>query len=105
MPRPWWTAAFLAIAAAVPLVAEIWTATPEHVPGTGFSVLLYYPFDFAYVLLVAVSTAFLNGAGAEPVLPARMRGVGLSLLAVLAWFVVIFLAVGGLHMSLGGQFP
>jgi len=32
----------------IPLIAEYANAKPGNVPGTGFDVLLYKPFDFAF---------------------------------------------------------
>lgn len=86
-----------------PLAAELYTATPEDVPGTGFDVLLYHPFDFAYSLIGLVLFVVLNSylfarSGKSPWL-----GAAVAAAIALCWFVVAFLAVGQLHLSLGGN--
>jgi hypothetical protein len=88
---------------AVPLVAEVTTATSDTVSGTGFDVLMYKPFDFAYVLLAGVLFIALNSyISVRKHLPVWV-GVGLGALLLVTWFVVAFLAVGQLHLSLGGK--
>lgn len=85
----------------VPLGAELYTATPEHVPGTGFDVLLYEPFDFAFVMLMGVTLLAVNviGRGSRP----PYRAVSIGLIVWVLWFIVAFLAVGQLHITLGGK--
>ena len=85
-----------------PLIAEWWTATSSNVPGTGFSILLYEPFDFAYVSLVTLSfiaaNLHLSRLGSSKVGIALAGSVAWAVL----WFIVSFFAVGQLHVSLGG---
>jgi hypothetical protein len=45
---------------AIPLVSKYVMASPNNIPGTGFDVLLYEPFDFAYILPVTVFFIALN---------------------------------------------
>ena len=88
---------------AIPLVAELQTANPTGVPGIGFDVLLYEPFDFAFVLFASIIFAILNAylsrkAGKNPWVGAKF-----GILVSVAWFVIAFLAVSQLHLSLGGK--
>ena len=87
-----------------PLMAEYATAKPGNVPGTGFDILLYEPFDFAYALLV---TALFVGANLWASIKkedgSKIHGVLLGILMAIGWFVVSFLAVGQVHISLGGK--
>ena len=88
---------------AIPLVAELVTAKPDDVPGTGFDVLLYQPFDFAYVLLAGALFFVANikvSAAKDKKLPTDLAK---SVVIWLLWFFVSFLAVGQLHISLGGK--
>lgn len=91
------------IALAIPLVAEYATAHPDHVPGTGFSVLLYEPFEYAYVLLVTACFVVINvrqsAKHGRHFVVGALFGIGFSIL----WFVIAFLAVVQLHLSLGGK--
>jgi len=83
------------IALLIPMAAEFYS--PET--GLGFDVLLYWPFDFAYVLLIGL--VFLSAN-----LLLRKSNSALMALATggvfwFVWFAVTFLAVGQLHLSLG----
>ena len=86
-----------------PLAAELSTATPEHVPGTGFDVLLYQPFDYAYALLGFLLFTALNSYLSARSGKSAWLGLPVGALITLCWFFVAFLAVGQLHLSLGGQ--
>lgn len=87
----------------VPLVSEYVTATPTNVPGTGFDILLYEPFDFAYVLLAAIFFIGTNISFTGKRHQSKKVGMAQGLIITIAWFVVSFLAVGQLHVSLGGK--
>ena len=84
-----------AIGLLIPILAEF--ISPET--GLGFDVLLYWPFDFAYVLLVGVLfvAANLLIAKATTTLGSVMLGISFWV----GWFLVSFLAVSQLHLSLG----
>jgi len=103
MERPVQNGIVAIIALIVPLIAEYVTSTPTSVPGTGFSVLLYEPFDFAYFLLVTAAFIFVNinapTKNIGSIVIGALVGVGISVL----WFGVTFLAVGELHLTLGGK--
>ena len=91
-------------AISVPPLAEYATAKPGNVPGTGFQFLLYQPFEFAYVILVTLLFLALNiwsSSLAED--GSIIQGAMLGLLCAVGWFVLSFLAVGQLHLSLGGK--
>ncbi len=91
-------------ALAIPLFAEYTTAGPGNVPGTGFDVLLFEPLDFAYALLVTIIFIALNiWASALQKDGSKFQGALLGVLLAIGWFVVSFLAVGQLHLSLGGK--
>jgi hypothetical protein len=91
-------------ALAIPLLAEYITASPGEVPGTGFDVLLYEPFDFAYILLVTAIFVSLNiWSSALQIEGSKLQGALLGVLLAIGWFFVSFLLVGQLHISLGGK--
>ena len=83
------------VALAIPVIAEL--ISPDT--GAGFSALLYWPFDFAYTLLVGLVFVAANVYASEGSSLAVPISVGLGFW--LGWFVVSFLAVGQLHLSLG----
>ena len=91
------------IALLVPLAAEIMTASPKAVPGTGFSVLLYEPFNFAYVLLITTCFIVLNIRHSSMHSGSIGGGALLGVVYTSLWFVLAFLAVGQLHLWLGGK--
>lgn len=88
---------------APPFLAEYLTAKPGNVPGTGFDVLCYEPFDYAYFLLALVVFVATNIQIARkqkrPVRQAAFYGVGIAIV----WFISCFIAVGGMHLELGGK--
>lgn len=92
-----------AVLLAVPLIAEIITATSKNVPGTGFDVLLYEPFNFAYVFLVGVLFIFLNSYISSTMNQSMTSGMGIGTLLFAVWFAIAFLLIGQLHLSLGGK--
>jgi hypothetical protein len=93
-----------AVLVAVPLLAEYSTATPDKVPGTGFSVLLYEPFNYAYVLLAVLLFVSINIYVSSALKKKRIvYDVGLSIALTAIWFCVTFFAVGDLHLRLGGK--
>ena len=84
-----------AIALLIPVVAEL--ISPET--GLGFDVLLYWPFNYAYILLVG--GVFVTTNVFAPESGAVMSSAILGVLFWLGWFLIAFLAVGQLHLSLG----
>ncbi len=87
---------------AIPMVAEVITATPGNVPGTGFDVLLYEPFDFAFVLLAGVLFVAGNMYLVNQCKATLLAGLGIGSAMWILWFFISFLAVAQLHHSLGG---
>lgn len=81
----------------IPIIAEL--ISPES--GLGFDVLLYWPFHFAYVLTMAV--AFLLVSWLTPAAAGHLNSILLGATCWAAWFAIAFLAVAGLHVSLGYQ--
>ena len=81
----------------VPLIAEF--ISPES--GLGFDVLLYWPFHFAYMLTMAL--AFLVVSWMTPAAVGSLNSIVLGATCWAAWFAITFLAVAGLHVSLGYQ--
>jgi hypothetical protein len=79
----------------VPLTAEL--VSPET--GMGFDVLLYWPFDFAYVLIIGVIFFASNFAAIDS--ENVFSWVASSLGSWLCWFFVSFILVAQLHLSLG----
>ena len=88
---------------AVPLVAEVLTAKPDNVPGTGFDILLYQPFDYAYVILAGILFIALNSYISVQQQHSFLAGIGIGIAILVVWFVVTFLSVSQLHLSLGGK--
>jgi len=86
----------------IPLIAELITATPDNVPGTGFSILLYEPFDFAYCLLTFVLLLFANISISKAHHSPLWESVMFSVVLFILWFVVSFVTVLQLHQNLGG---
>ena len=84
-----------AIGLLIPILAEF--ISPET--GLGFDVLLYWPFDFAYVLLVGV--LFVAANVLTPKASTTLGSVILGISFWVGWFLVSFLAVSQLHLSLG----
>ena len=83
------------VALLIPLAAEL--VSPET--GLGFDVLLYWPFDFAYALLVG--GVFVVSNQVFPAAKGAFYSLVVGLSFWLGWFTVSFLAVGQLHLSLG----
>ena len=88
---------------AVPLVAEVLTATPDNIPGTGFDILLYQPFDYVYVILAGILFIALNSYISVQQQRTFSTGAGIGIAILVVWFAVAFLSVGQLHLSLGGK--
>jgi hypothetical protein len=86
----------------LPLMAEFWTATPQDVPGTGFSILLYKPFSFAYPLLACILFIALNLSSSKSIGKDKWADVLAGFFFTAIWFVIAFFAVGHFHMKLGG---
>ena len=86
---------------AVPLVGEYLTSTPSNVPDTGFDILLYEPFDFAYLLLALFLFVVVNLKSTKS--NQKIRPILNSVIWSFALFVFAFVAVGQLHLKLGGQ--
>ena len=87
----------------IPLAAEFVTATPKNVPGTGFAVLLYEPFQFAYALLATIVFISVNVYINKRQNRNMILSVFFGLVLTVAWFLVAFLAVAQLHIHLGGK--
>jgi hypothetical protein len=87
----------------IPLLAEYISATPGHVPGDGLDLLLYKPFDFAYVLLVTCLFLTINIRCSVVGRKSVGSGLFIGIVLAIAWFIVAFLALGQLHLSLGGK--
>jgi hypothetical protein len=79
----------------LPVVAELYRL------GLGFDVLLYKPFDFAYVMLVGIVLLIANVA--KPMAVKWFRSSCVALLLWVFWFGVTFLAVGQIHLFMGGK--
>ncbi|HCE67982.1 MAG: hypothetical protein A2X82_02090 [Geobacteraceae bacterium GWC2_55_20] len=88
---------------APPLLAEYMTASPWDVPGKGFDVLCYEPFDYAYLFLALTIFMVANIRIAQkqerPMVQAAMLGVFITFV----WFVTCLIVVGGMHLELGGK--
>jgi len=96
-------AGILIVLSSIPLVAEYATARPGNVPGTGFDVLCYEPFDYAYFLMAFVILVFANVIIAGKKGKLIKQAVVLGGTIAVAWFIICFIAVAQLHISLGGK--
>ena len=83
------------VALLIPVVAEL--VSPET--GLGFTVLLYWPFDFAYALLVGA--IFIGSNQVFPAVKDAFHSFYVGFFFWLGWLAVSFLVVGQLHLSLG----
>jgi hypothetical protein len=96
-------AGILVVLSSIPLIAEYVTARPGSVPGTGFNVLCYEPFDYAYFLMAFMILVFANviiaGKKRKSIKKAAVLGGAIAV----AWFIICFIAVAQLHISLGGK--
>jgi len=87
----------------IPLAAEYVTAKPDFVPGTGIDILLYEPFDFAYVLLAAILFISINVVISSRRHQSKVLGLFQGSFITIGWFIISFFAVMQLHLSLGGK--
>ncbi|QXE86077.1 hypothetical protein KP003_17195 [Geomonas nitrogeniifigens] len=91
------------VLSAPPLLAEYLTAEPGNVPGKGFDVLCYEPFDYAYILMaLAVFSATNILIAYKRKRPIRQAGLYGGIIAI-GWFIFCFIAVGSVHLELGGK--
>lgn len=65
--------------------------------------LLYQPFQFAYALLGLALFVVLNIALGKPSAKRIWDGTLAGAAIALCWFFLAFLAVGQVHLSLGGK--
>jgi len=86
-----------------PILTELGAAALGHSPGIGLDVLLYWPFDFALSSLALMLFALLNAYLFAPSRGRMVLGVATGAFLSLFWFIVTFLAVGQLHLTLGGK--
>ena len=86
----------------LPLAADFWTAAPQNVPGTGFAILLYEPFNFAYLLLACILFVALNLNSSKLIGRDKWADVISGIFFTAIWFVIAFFAVGEFHIKLGG---
>jgi hypothetical protein len=86
----------------VPLVAEYTYAQPIKIQGIGFDLMLYRPFPFAFPIFCLFVFTVLNIRLYKRQLSPVISGFVVSAPLTVAWFVVTFMAVVQLHISLGG---
>src|SRR3546814_250776 len=86
-----------------PILAELVASALGHSPGIGLSVLLYLPFDFALASLALTLFTLLNAYLFGPSRSRMVLGVATGAALSLLWFILTFLAVGQLHLTLGGK--
>jgi hypothetical protein len=85
----------LLVAFLLPVVAQLYSL------GLGFDVLLYEPFDFAYMLLVGMVLLIANIT--QSVSVNWFQASSVAFIAWVFWFGVTFLTVGQIHIYMGGQ--
>ena len=87
----------------VPVLAELVAAGLGQSPGVGLSLLLYWPFHFAFAGLALLLFAGLNARLCTRSGRSMSRGILLGSIISVVWFALAFIAVGQLHISRGGQ--
>lgn len=85
---------------AIPVVTQLATPLPNSM---GLDLLLYVPFHYALLLLALILFLALNIYLSSKMKAKLWQGATLGGVATVAWFLVSFLVVGQLHLSLGGQ--
>ena len=88
---------------AIPLIAEVSTTSSGNVSGEGFTVLLYEPFDFAYVLLAGFVFVSLNTYILATEKKSVVPGISTGIFLLFIWFIFTFLCIVQFHLSLGGK--
>lgn len=86
----------------IPLVIELLTAYEGNMSPTGLDVLLYWPFDFGYILLATLAFVVFNSLQAQKSGRSTLLGGGIGFVIAVGWFAITFLSVMQLHVSLGG---
>ena len=95
--------AVFAVFSAIPLVAEFLNARRGNLPGIGFDILCYEPFDYAYFLLVLAVFITVNiNIARRQKSSIREAGILGAVIAVV-WYITCFIAIGGYHLELGGK--
>lgn len=88
---------------APPLLTEYMSAKSGDVSGTGFDILCYKPFDYAYLLLALAVFIAVNIQMARQQKKPISKAVILGVFITFVWFVTCLIAVGGMHLEHGGK--
>ncbi len=92
---------------AVPVVAMFVAQGQSSPSGIGFAVLLYEPFDYAYLAFAAAVFSAVNVRFAVRRWGYRAATVGVALVVssvvTLIWFLAAVVIVAQVHSMLGGQ--
>ena len=89
------------VLSAIPIFLHYISFTPDKT-GIGFDVLIYEPFDFAYLLLAVGVFVSVNIYHAKSVQGGLFSAVIESSILAVIWFVISVVALMQFHVSLGG---
>ena len=85
---------------AIPVMAHFFSGRTNPSTGIGFDVLLYKPFDFAYIIFTLILFAFIN-------IKFRKNNIKVSVLKSIVWsfdfLIISFLLLSQLHLNMGGN--
>lgn len=99
-------AAIALIFGAIPLVAHYLTGRENPNHGVGFNLLIYEPFQFAYLivsgLFFIIANTFLLIKYHGQLMISILTGFGLGVFISLSWYVVVFMILVQLHVFMGG---
>ena len=104
LKNTWYTNSVVAaVLLCVPVVVAIVARLTGNSSINGIDMLLYWPFDFAYLLVAMAIFLMVNAGLARNLGRSTLVGIGIGALFGVCWFVLSFLLIAQLHLSLGGQ--
>ncbi len=86
----------------VPILAELVSSVLGQSAGVGLSLLLYWPYDFAFAGLALLLFVGLNARLVVRSKESMLRGALIGAAMFVIWFCLAFMAVVQLHLTRGG---